>query len=37
MVTSTINSFIIIPIIYEWLHKKAGIKNINTPKEKSIS
>ncbi|PGY06858.1 efflux RND transporter permease subunit [Bacillus sp. AFS031507] len=37
MVTSTINSFIIIPIIYEWLHKKAGIKNINTPKEKSMS
>ncbi|MFL6556941.1 MAG: efflux RND transporter permease subunit, partial [Bacillus sp. (in: firmicutes)] len=37
MVTSTINSFIIIPIIYEWLHKKAGIKNMNTPKEKSMS
>lgn len=23
MITSTINSFIIIPIIYEWLHKKS--------------
>jgi len=26
MVTSTINSFIIIPIIYEWLHKKSVIE-----------
>ncbi|MFJ8511649.1 efflux RND transporter permease subunit [Lysinibacillus xylanilyticus] len=25
MVTSTINSFIIIPIIYEWLHKKSVV------------
>lgn len=27
MITSTINSFIIIPIIYEWLHKKSSEKN----------
>ncbi|MGG0655529.1 efflux RND transporter permease subunit [Rummeliibacillus pycnus] len=26
MITSTINSFIIIPIIYEWLHKKSSAK-----------
>jgi len=30
MITSTINSFIIIPIIYEWLHKKATSKHIST-------
>lgn len=30
MVTSTINSFIIIPIIYEWLHKKSVSKSIPT-------
>jgi multidrug efflux pump subunit AcrB len=30
MVTSTINSFIIIPIIYEWLHRKSVPKNITT-------
>ncbi|CRK85184.1 efflux RND transporter permease subunit [Neobacillus massiliamazoniensis] len=30
MVTSTINSFIIIPIIYEWLHKKSATKNTST-------
>ena len=35
MVTSTINSFIIIPIIYEWLHKKSSTNtSLNT---KSIS
>ncbi|MFJ8261182.1 efflux RND transporter permease subunit [Rummeliibacillus sp. NPDC094406] len=27
MITSTLNSFIIIPIIYEWLHKKSSEKN----------
>jgi multidrug efflux pump subunit AcrB len=30
MVTSTINSFIIIPIFYEWLHKRSATKNIST-------
>ncbi|KSU86037.1 acriflavine resistance protein B [Fictibacillus enclensis] len=30
MVTSTINSFIIIPIIYEWLHKKSVSKSTPT-------
>ena len=31
MVTSTINSFIIIPIIYEWLHKKSSTnRSVNT-------
>jgi len=34
MVTSTINSFIIIPIIYQWLHGKSVLKetsiNINS-------
>lgn len=37
MVTSTINSFIIIPMIYEWLHKKSETKNISTIIENSIS
>ncbi|WML49723.1 efflux RND transporter permease subunit [Neobacillus sp. PS3-34] len=37
MVTSTINSFIIIPIIYEWLHKKPATKNANTMAERQIS
>jgi multidrug efflux pump subunit AcrB len=37
MVTSTINSFIIIPIIYEWLHKKSVIKNVNTTTQSKIS
>ncbi|MEH7106430.1 efflux RND transporter permease subunit [Bacillus sp. JJ1764] len=30
MVTSTLNSFIIIPIIYEWLHKKTVINSHTT-------
>lgn len=30
MVTSTINSFIIIPIIYDWLHKKSVSKSTPT-------
>jgi multidrug efflux pump subunit AcrB len=37
MITSTINSFIIIPIIYEWLHKKTATKNISVTKERNIS
>ena len=36
MVTSTINSFIIIPIIYEWLHKKSAAKQINTINQNSF-
>lgn len=32
MVTSTINSFIIIPIIYEWLHKKSTHSKIEVEK-----
>ncbi|MDP4147588.1 MAG: efflux RND transporter permease subunit, partial [Bacillota bacterium] len=36
MVTSTINSFVIIPIIYEWLHKKSATKNISTPNENAV-
>ncbi|MBS4196618.1 efflux RND transporter permease subunit [Lederbergia citri] len=28
MVTSTINSFVIIPIIYEWLHKKSSTNTV---------
>ncbi|WHY89807.1 efflux RND transporter permease subunit [Neobacillus cucumis] len=36
MVASTINSFIIIPIIYEWLHKKSTSKTISTT-AKSVS
>jgi multidrug efflux pump subunit AcrB len=35
MVTSTINSFIIIPIIYEWLHKKSVTNNVNTVNQSS--
>nr|WP_281271538.1 efflux RND transporter permease subunit [Peribacillus asahii] len=34
MVTSTINSFIIIPIIYEWLHKKTTTKKHEYTKRK---
>jgi multidrug efflux pump subunit AcrB len=37
MVTSTINSFIIIPIIYEWLHKKVATKSMNQSNAKSVS
>ena len=37
MVTSTINSFIIIPIIYEWLHKKFATKSISHSNAKSVS
>lgn len=37
MVTSTINSFIIIPIIYEWLHKKVATKTISQSNAKSVS
>ncbi|MED1412624.1 LppY/LpqO family protein [Bacillus paramycoides] len=32
MITSTINSFIIIPIIYEWLHKKYAHNKIDVTK-----
>jgi multidrug efflux pump subunit AcrB len=32
MITSTINSFIIIPIIYEWLHKKSTHSKIEVTK-----
>jgi multidrug efflux pump subunit AcrB len=37
MVTSTINSFIIIPIIYERLHKKVATKSMNQSNAKSAS
>ncbi|WML28376.1 efflux RND transporter permease subunit [Neobacillus sp. OS1-33] len=37
MVTSTINSFIIIPIIYEWLHRKSATKNVNISSQKSVN
>ncbi|MFD0048122.1 efflux RND transporter permease subunit [Actinomycetes bacterium NPDC127524] len=33
MITSTINSFLIIPIIYQWLHKKQAVKAINRDTE----
>ncbi|WP_409292862.1 efflux RND transporter permease subunit [Peribacillus sp. SCS-37] len=33
MITSTINSFLLIPIIYQWLHKKQAVKANNTARE----
>ncbi|MED1469919.1 efflux RND transporter permease subunit [Bacillus salipaludis] len=36
MITSTINSFIIIPIIYEWLHKKSTKNNMDMTNQRNI-
>ncbi|MBI0579187.1 efflux RND transporter permease subunit [Neobacillus cucumis] len=36
MITSTINSFIIIPIIYEWLHRKSAKNKIDTTNQRNI-
>ncbi|MGG3564351.1 efflux RND transporter permease subunit [Neobacillus rhizosphaerae] len=37
MVTSTINSFIIIPVIYEWLHKKSTVERHSTTTNESLN
>jgi multidrug efflux pump subunit AcrB len=37
MITSTINSFIIIPIIYEWLHRKSDAAIINATNHRPVS
>jgi len=33
MITSTLNSFLVIPIIYQWLHKKQSNKNVISTEE----
>ncbi|QKE73938.1 efflux RND transporter permease subunit [Arthrobacter citreus] len=36
MITSTLNSFLVIPIIYQWLHKKQSNKVISTEEVNSL-
>ncbi|WP_409289892.1 efflux RND transporter permease subunit [Peribacillus sp. SCS-37] len=36
MITSTINSFIIIPIIYEWLHRKTASQYVHENNQSSV-
>ncbi|WP_235821849.1 efflux RND transporter permease subunit [Gottfriedia acidiceleris] len=33
MITSTLNSFLVIPIIYQWLHKKQPNKKVISTEE----